>query len=171
MLRVQFSFNHRNFSTIRLKPGSVFPTLFAKRRTTMKSKLIVLTRETPILSSVSQVVARSERFLEKRVNFHTKIVLNLLSFASSKRERSPGRCLISFAVGKRGRILSTQSILNLLTHPVYAGYNVYKGQLYKAIHPAIISVKQFNRVQRLILRQGKIHGQPRKTKLFILPED
>lgn len=74
-------------------------------------------------------------------------------------------------VGKRGRILSTQSILNLLTHPVYAGYNVYKGQLYKAIHPAIISVKQFNRVQRLILRQGKIHGQPRKTKLFILPED
>lgn len=74
-------------------------------------------------------------------------------------------------VGKRGRILSTSSILCILTHTAYAGYNVYKGALYKAIHPRIISVKQFNRVQRLILKQGKISGQPRKTKLFILPED
>lgn len=73
--------------------------------------------------------------------------------------------------GKRGAPLSTQAILTILTRPIYAGYNVFKGQLYKGIHPPIIQVSQFNKVQRTILRQGKIAGQPRKSKLYILPED
>ena len=73
--------------------------------------------------------------------------------------------------GKRGAPLSTQAILTILTRPIYAGYNVFKGQLYKGIHPPIIQVSQFNKVQRTILRQGKIAGQPRKSKLYILPDD
>lgn len=73
--------------------------------------------------------------------------------------------------GKRGRILSSESVHTILTAPIYAGYNRFKGELYKGNHPPIITPHEFNVVQRIIIRQGKIFGQPRKSKLYILPEE
>lgn len=72
--------------------------------------------------------------------------------------------------GKRGRAPSSQSILTILTRPQYAGYNVFNGNVYKGDFEAIRTIEQFNRVQRLIIKQGKLTGQPRKTPLYILPE-
>lgn len=80
-------------------------------------------------------------------------------------------CLDVNITGKRGQDLTPQSVLKILTNPVFAGYNVFKGKLYKGNHPPIISINQFNKVQRTIIRQGKISGQPRRTNLFYLPED
>lgn len=80
-------------------------------------------------------------------------------------------CRENDITGMRGKELTAQSVLTILTRPTYAGYNLFKGQLYKGIHPAIITVSQFNKVQRLILKQGKISGQPRKSKIYILPSD
>ena len=74
-------------------------------------------------------------------------------------------------IGKRGKKLKPQSVLMILTHPVYAGYNIFKGKLYKGMHHPIIEPHKYNKVQRLILRQGKITGQPRKSKLYIVPEE
>lgn len=74
-------------------------------------------------------------------------------------------------IGNRGKRLKPQSVLSILTHPVYAGYNVFKGNLYKGMHPPIIEPHKYNRVQRIIIRQGKITGQPRKSKLYIVPEE
>lgn len=73
--------------------------------------------------------------------------------------------------GKRGRIPTPQAILVILTCPVYAGYNVFKGNVYKGNHEAIRTVPQFNKVQRLILKQGRLTGRFRKVKLYILPEN
>lgn len=73
--------------------------------------------------------------------------------------------------GKRGSIPSDNSINVILTRPEYGGYNVFKGKIYKGNYEAIRTVEQFNKVQRLILRQGKIYGRSRKHDLFILPEN
>lgn len=72
--------------------------------------------------------------------------------------------------GKRGRTPSPAAILTILTRPEYAGYNVFKGNVYKGNYSSIRTVTQFNKVQRLLLRQGKISGRNRKTKIYILPE-
>lgn len=80
-------------------------------------------------------------------------------------------CRIKDIRGQRGSQFRTQGILTILTRPVYAGYNLFQGNIYKGIHPAIIPVQKFNKVQRLILRQGKIVGQHRKSKIYVLPEE
>lgn len=72
--------------------------------------------------------------------------------------------------GKRGREPRPQSIYVILTCPVYVGYNVFKGQLYKGDYKPIRTPQQFNKVQRLLLRQGKISGRKIKHQLFIIPE-
>lgn len=72
--------------------------------------------------------------------------------------------------GKRGGKLKPWNIEKILTRPLYAGWNLFKGELYKGNHPVIIEIRQFNRVQRIIIRQGKILGAKRKRKLYILPE-
>lgn len=72
--------------------------------------------------------------------------------------------------GKRGKIPSPSAILVILTRPQYAGYNVFLGELYKGNYDSIRTVQQFNKVQRLLLRQGRLVGLPRKNKLYILPE-
>lgn len=73
--------------------------------------------------------------------------------------------------GKRGGYLTAWHIEKILTRPIYAGWNLFLGELYKGIHPSIITVQQFNKVQRLIKRQGKIAGRNRKRKIYILPEN
>lgn len=72
--------------------------------------------------------------------------------------------------GKRGGHLTAWHIELILTRPIYAGWNLFHGELYKGNHPPIISAKQFNRIQRRIKLQGKITGHPRVNKLYILPE-
>lgn len=72
--------------------------------------------------------------------------------------------------GKRGRIPSPAAINIILTRPQYAGYNLFLGELYKGNYEPIRTVQQFNKVQRIILRQGKLIGQNRKTPIYILPE-
>lgn len=72
--------------------------------------------------------------------------------------------------GKRGRIPSPSAINIILTRPQYAGYNLFLGELYKGNYEPIRTVQQFNKVQRIILRQGKLVGQNRKIPIYILPE-
>lgn len=64
-------------------------------------------------------------------------------------------CRLRGYTGKRGRVQTAESIRRILICPVYAGYNSYKGQLYKGCHAPIISVKDYNRVQRILQQRGK----------------
>lgn len=64
-------------------------------------------------------------------------------------------CSLRGYTGKRGRVQTAESIRRVLTCAVYAGYNSYKGQLYKGYHTPIISVGDYNRVQRLLQKHGK----------------
>ena len=73
--------------------------------------------------------------------------------------------------GKRGGHLTAWHIELILTRPIYAGWNLFRGELYKGNHPPIIPVKQFNKVQKLIKRQGRVMGRDRKHRLYILPEE
>lgn len=73
-------------------------------------------------------------------------------------------------VGKRSRKPCPASVMVILTRPIYAGYNVFHGVLYKGAHPPLVSAKDFNKVQKIISRQGKIYGRKRKQKLYYLPE-
>lgn len=73
--------------------------------------------------------------------------------------------------GKRGGHLTAWHIELILTRPIYAGWYLFHGELYKGYHPPIISVQQFNLIQRLIKRQGKIDGRQRKRRIYILPEE
>lgn len=67
--------------------------------------------------------------------------------------------------GKRGRSPTPQSILVILTRPLYCGYNSYCGKLYKGSHETIIDIETFNRVQALLRKQGKNIGRPRMMQL------
>lgn len=67
--------------------------------------------------------------------------------------------------GKRGKSPSPQSILVLLTRPLYCGYNSYCGKIYKGKHESIIDVETFNKVQSLLKKQGKNTGRSRKIEL------
>ena len=71
--------------------------------------------------------------------------------------------------GKRGKTPTAQTIIVILTRPIYCGYNTFKGDIYKGIHPPIISVDTYNKVQSLLRRQGKFTGRPRKIELVNLP--
>ena len=64
-------------------------------------------------------------------------------------------CRLRGYTGKRGRVQTAESIRRILICPVYAGYNSYKGQLHKGCHAPIISVKDYNRVQRILQQRGK----------------
>lgn len=72
--------------------------------------------------------------------------------------------------GKRGREPRPQSTYVILTCPVYAGYNVFKGKIYKGDYEPIRTPQQFNKVQRILLRQGKTVGRKTNHQLFIVPE-
>ena len=67
--------------------------------------------------------------------------------------------------GKRGKAPNAWTVSVILTRPQYCGYNSYLGQVYKGDFEPIISVAQYNRVQRLLIRQGKITGRPRVIPL------
>lgn len=52
--------------------------------------------------------------------------------------------------GKRGREMCAWSVRLILSRPIYAGYNSWHGQLIKGSHEALVSVADFNRVQRML---------------------
>lgn len=54
-------------------------------------------------------------------------------------------------MGKRGVALNAYKIYVILTRPLYAGYNLYCGMLYRGIHAPIIPVSDFNEVQRRLM--------------------
>lgn len=70
--------------------------------------------------------------------------------------------------GKRGGNPSAWTISVILTHPQYCGYNTYMGQVYKGNYEPIISVEQYNKVQRLLMRQGKMTGRSRIMPLLTI---
>ena len=61
-------------------------------------------------------------------------------------------CNLSGYRGLCGCVFTAESIRKILTRPLYCGYNVYHGKLYRGSHQAIIEVKQYNHVQRLLDR-------------------
>lgn len=87
---------------------------------------------------------------------------NLSEVATEARERG--------YVGKRGKIPCAYSVQKIITRPVYCGYNLFCENIYKGGHEPIIDVPTYNRVQRLLLRQGKLIGHKRKKPLHIISE-
>lgn len=67
--------------------------------------------------------------------------------------------------GKRGKEPCPYSVSVILSRPIYCGYNTYKGNIYKGIHPPIISVETYNKVQTILKKQGKTVGRNRKYAL------
>lgn len=73
--------------------------------------------------------------------------------------------------GKRGRAPSATAVRVILTRPQYCGYNLFCGELFKGNHAPIISPSQFNRVQSVLKKQGKISGRTRKTNYYYIPDN
>lgn len=61
-------------------------------------------------------------------------------------------CRIRGYHGKRGREMCAWSIRLILTRPIYAGYNSWHGELIKGNHDPLISLSDFNKVQRLLAK-------------------
>lgn len=71
--------------------------------------------------------------------------------------------------GKRGKEPTAYTVAVILSRPIYAGYNLFKGQLYKGLHQPIVSVEVFNKVQKLLKKQGSRTGRPMLYDLIQLP--
>lgn len=69
--------------------------------------------------------------------------------------------------GKNGREFTAQSILIILTNVFYCGYNRSHDKVFRGNQASIISVKKFNRVQKIV--EAKKTGRRRTTKLIFLP--
>lgn len=70
--------------------------------------------------------------------------------------------------GKRGKEPTAWSISVILTRPLYCGYNVYCGVAYKGEHEPIIDVDTYNRVQRILKKQGRLTGRTRKYRVIAI---
>lgn len=68
--------------------------------------------------------------------------------------------------GKRGKIPNASTISVILTRPQYCGYNTFCGEIYKGNYEPIISVEQYNRVQNLLKKQGKLTGRKRINSII-----
>lgn len=56
---------------------------------------------------------------------------------------------------KKGKKLSACHVENILKNPFYYGYMVYKGMLYKHVHPRLITKELFDECQASTLRPTK----------------
>lgn len=68
-------------------------------------------------------------------------------------------------VGKRGKIPTAYSVEKILTRPIYCGYNSFCGQVYKGDYDPIVSIEIFNRVNTILIRQGRALGRKRIAPL------
>lgn len=59
-------------------------------------------------------------------------------------------CAVKGYCGKRGKQFRAQNIKTILTRPIYAGYNSYRGVLHKGDFDPIIDLATYNRVQLLL---------------------
>lgn len=57
--------------------------------------------------------------------------------------------------GKRGKAPAPWSVRIMLTRPIYCGYNSLHGYLYPGQHEPIIDVQTYDRVQRLLAKDGR----------------
>lgn len=73
-------------------------------------------------------------------------------------------------VGKRGKSPLPQTVYKILSRPAYCGYYTYCGSICKGEHEAIITVEQYNKVQKLLNRNGKIYGRKRIHELIYLQD-
>lgn len=71
--------------------------------------------------------------------------------------------------GKNGHEFTAQSILIILTNVFYCGYNRSHNKVFRGNQASIISVKKFNRVQKIVESKAKKTGRRRTTKLIFLP--
>lgn len=71
--------------------------------------------------------------------------------------------------GKRGRIPNAYNIQKILTRPQYCGYNPLNGVVFKGNHQPIIDEDTYNKVQRLMRRQGKLVGRHRRNDMLNIP--
>lgn len=63
-------------------------------------------------------------------------------------------CRMIGYTGKRGGAITAWSVQLILTRPIYAGYNSWRGQLIRGQHDPLVTVQTYNRVQRLLCRAG-----------------
>lgn len=61
-------------------------------------------------------------------------------------------CRIQGYQGKRGRIMTPWSVRLILTRPIYAGYNSWRGQLIRGWHEPLVPLADYNRAQRLLAK-------------------
>mgnify|MGYP002765707664 CR=1 FL=1 len=64
-------------------------------------------------------------------------------------------CCLHGYCGKRGRKFKAESIKTILTRSVYAGYNSYKGTLYKGDYEPIIDEKTFAKAKKILASQAR----------------
>ena len=76
-------------------------------------------------------------------------------------------CRLKGYVGKRGREQSAYTVRVILTRPIYAGYNLFCGQLFKGHHPPIVSVHNYNKVQSMLLNSNVGRTCTRRKPIFI----
>lgn len=69
--------------------------------------------------------------------------------------------------GKRGKAPTPWSVSVMLTRPVYCGYNLFHGQLYKGDYDPIISPDKYNAVQMLLASQKRA-GRTKKAPLILI---
>lgn len=72
--------------------------------------------------------------------------------------------------GKGGKPPEAWNIEVILTRPIYCGYVLHTGRLYLAPWSPIIDIDTYNRVQRLLQRQGRYGGRKRVYELPCLQE-
>lgn len=91
------------------------------------------------------------------VKFCFESYLKYRSLSIVAREaRRKGYC------GKRGAIPSAYHIQVILCNPIYCGFNRFGKCIFKGNHEPLVSIDTFNKVQTILLRQGKLYGHTRK---------
>ncbi|MDR1160154.1 MAG: recombinase family protein [Syntrophomonadaceae bacterium] len=76
-------------------------------------------------------------------------------------------CIAKGYRGKRGGVLTPNSVTVILTSFSYCGYNSFNRQPYKGQHEAIISAETYNRVQQLL--DARLGRRKRIYPLVLLP--
>ena len=77
-------------------------------------------------------------------------------------------CNQMYYKGKRGSNFRPQSILNILTRPIYCGFYSWNGNPIKGDFIPIIRKEVFNKVQSLLKAQGKLTGRKRLNRIIFL---
>ena len=77
-------------------------------------------------------------------------------------------CNLHDFTGKRGRKFTPQSVLAILTNFVYCGFYRWHGKPIKGEFEPLVSIRDYNKVQSLLMKLGKIYGRKRKNKVVFL---